>query len=63
MFLHYRWTMYSNGSLLLKYLYDTDEGVYVCTAVNDVGSYSVNITLISKEADLRRTLEGNNMVF
>ena len=57
-FPHYRWTMGSNGSLVLKNLRDTDEGVYMCTAVNDVGSDSMNITLISKEAELRRELEG-----
>ena len=57
-FLDYRRINYRNGSLLLKYLRDGDEGVYMCTAVNDVGSDSVNITLISKEAELRRELEG-----
>ena len=58
MFPLHRQIYYSNGSLLLKYLSDGDEGVYVCTAVNDVGSDSVNITIISKEAELRRELEG-----
>lgn len=57
-FPHYRRMTYSNGSLVIKYLQDTDEGVYMCTAVNDVGSDSVNITIISKEAELRRELEG-----
>ena len=58
MFPHYHRIYYRNGSLLLKYLSDGDEGVYVCIAVNGVGSDSVNITVISKEAELRRELEG-----
>lgn len=51
--------LYSNGSLVLRYVHDTsDSGVYTCTATNDVGSDSVNITLISKEEQLRQELEG-----
>jgi hypothetical protein len=50
--------LYSNGSLVLKNLKVRDEGVYVCTAFNDVGSDSVNITLISKESQLKQDLKG-----
>ena len=56
LFRSYGWATYSNGSLILNNLSDMDEGIYACTALNDVGSDSVNITLISKEAELRREL-------
>ena len=54
----YQRTSYPNGSLAIKYLNDTDEGAYMCTAVNDVGSDSMHISLISREAELRRELQG-----
>lgn len=58
MFDLYRGNLYSDGSLVLKYLTDRDEGVYVCTAINDVGSDSMSINLTSNEAQLKRELEG-----
>ena len=38
LFRSYRWTIHSNGSLVLNSLNDMDEGIYKCTADNDVGS-------------------------
>ena len=58
MFDFYRGNLYSDGSLILKYLTDRDEGVYMCTATNDVGSDSMSINLTSNEAQLKRELEG-----
>ena len=58
LFRSYRWTIHSNGSLVFNNLNDVDEGIYACTAVNEVGLDSVNFTLISKEAELRSELEG-----
>ena len=58
MFDFYRGNLYSDGSLVLKYLTDRDEGVYMCIATNDVGSDSMSINLTSNEAQLKRELEG-----
>ena len=49
-----RLSSFSNGSLVIRDLADNDEGIYMCTATNNVGSDSVHVSLISREAELMR---------